>query len=672
MTQALPDRGTLRGAPQRRARVAVRECLIGGALLAAAVVVGLSLLAGDAPYRAVGDADPGAVVAVGTPVLRLAAEVFATVCVGSLAFAVFCTSPQPSGSISAEAYRELRIAAGSAACWGVTAALLVPFSAADTAGLPLATAIAPQHLPDLVVAMEPPKAWLLTAVAGLAVAAGCRAVLRWQSAVGLLGAALFALLPPLVTGHGSADLGHDLALGAVLVHVPAAVLWIGVLVAVLRHAGLGGAAVPELAARYSRLAGWCLLVLIVSGAVLSFVLAPPGLLFGSGYGALLLVKAVVVAALGVGGTALRGRALRGWATDHAGWRRLIRLGLAELVVLLAVLGISVELTHLPLPDVLGRAVTTTQTMLGYDLAGPPTLLPLLTDWRLDMVFGPLAVLLAAGYLVGVRRVHSDGRNWPTARTVAWLAGCVLLLVATSSGLGRYAAAMFSMHMASHMLTSMLVPALLVLGGPQALLRAAVPWAAPGRLPGPREWLETLNASRAARTLTHPVVAVALFAGSPFALYFTGLFDAAVRFHWAHTAITAWFLVVGYLFLWPVIGADPAPRPLPNLARLGMLLAAMPADLVFSVVVMNTDTVIGNGVAASNMYQALGLAWVPDLLADQRLAGAIALVLGELSLFVVLAALLARWNSVESAADGSAPGGYPAMLAAASRQGRGER
>jgi putative copper resistance protein D len=317
-------------------------------------------------------------------------------------------------------------------------------------------------------------------------------------------------------------------------------------------------------------------------------------------------------------------------------------------------------------------VTTTQTMLGYDLPGPPTLLPLLTDWRLDMVFGPLAVLLAAGYLVGVHRVRSDSRNWPTARTVAWLAGCVLLLVATSSGLGRYAAAMFSMHMASHMLTSMLVPALLVLGGPQALLRAAVPWAAPGRLPGPREWLETLNASRAARTLTHPVVAVALFAGSPFALYFTGLFDAAVRFHWAHTAITAWFLVVGYLFLWPVIGADPAPRPLPNLARLGMLLAAMPADLVFSVVVMNTDTVIGNGVAGSNMYQALGLAWVPDLLADQRLAGAIALVLGELSLFVVLAALLARWNSVESAADGSAPGGYPAMLAAAVRQGRGDQ
>ena len=39
--------------------------------------------------------------------------------------------------------------------------------------------------------------------------------------------------------------------------------------------------------------------------------------------------------------------------------------------------------------------------------------------------------------------------------VAWLLGCLVLLFATSSGLGRYMPAMFSMHMAAHMLLSML-------------------------------------------------------------------------------------------------------------------------------------------------------------------------------------------------------------------------
>jgi putative copper resistance protein D len=240
-----------------------------------------------------------------------------------------------------------------------------------------------------------------------------------------------------------------------------------------------------------------------------------------------------------------------------------------------------------------------------------------------------------------------------SRVVAWLSGCLVLLVATSSGLGRYAAAMFSMHMASHMLVSMLVPALLVLGGPLTLLRSAVPPAQCGGLPGPREWLDTAATSALLRMLTHPLVAVVLFAGSPFVLYLSGLFDAAVRFHWAHIAIDGWFLAVGYLFLWPIIGVDPAPRPIPGFARLGMLLVTMPADLAFGVVLVDTHRVLGNGVAAANMYQALALPWVPDLLADQRLAGVFALVLGELTLLVVLTAVLMQWNGIDEDTDQAA-------------------
>jgi putative copper resistance protein D len=220
----------------------------------------------------------------------------------------------------------------------------------------------------------------------------------------------------------------------------------------------------------------------------------------------------------------------------------------------------------------------------------------------------------------------------------------VLLLATCSGIGRYAAAMFSVHIAAHMLVSMLVPALLVLGAPLTLARALR--GERGPLPRPSEWLLMVAGSRAVRLLTHPIVALLLFAGSPFALYFTGLYDVAVRFHWAHLAIDAWFLGTGYLFLWPVIGVDATARPTPNLARLGMLLAAMPADIVFGAALMGTHRVIGNGVASANMYQALALPWVPDLAADQRLAGLLALILGELALFVVLAALLARWNTVD--------------------------
>lgn len=93
----------------------------------------------------------------------------------------------------------------------------------------------------------------------------------------------------------------------------------------------------------------------------------------------------------------------------------------------------------------------------------------------------------------------------------------------------------------------------------------------------------------------------------------------------------------------VAGEDPGPRALPGIARLGLLLAAMPADVVFGAFLISTGRVVGNGPLSANMYQALALPWVPDLAADQRAGGLIALVLGEVALAVVLAALLVRWN-----------------------------
>ena len=101
--------------------------------------------------------------------------------------------------------------------------------------------------------------------------------------------------------------------------------------------------------------------------------------------------------------------------------------------------------------------------------------------------------------------------------------------------------------------------------------------------------------------------------------------------------------------------------MPNLARVGVLLAAMPAEAVFSAAVMNTDRVIGNGNAGGNMLTALALPWVPNLLADQWLAGLIGLLIGEVALFAALAALVLRWSQVDDA-PGSGLGDHVALSA----------
>jgi putative copper resistance protein D len=604
--------------------------LAGAAVLGVAIVAVLVVTAGSTPYADLGNSDPGALVRIGTPLLRFVVDLAATLCTGSLVFAVCFTGPRERGRLSPGGYDAVRWAARWALSWLVATLVLVPFDVADQTGQP------PTRFWHLLGALEEPRAWLVTAVAVLVVAAGTRATLRWPTTVALAGLSVFALLPPLVTGHSSSDTGHDLAATALLVHVPAAAVWLGTLVALVTYAVRTGSAPEAVGRRYARLATGCWLLLVASGLVDALVLVPVDRLFASTYGRLVVAEVVVTAVLGVVASRWRRSALSG-LPDGPSAGRLARLAGAEATLLVAGFAFAVVQTHLPPPAFLAHPANAQQTLLGYELAGPPTPARLAGDWRIDLLFGPLAVALVALYLVGVRRVT----GWPVLRTVSWLAGCVVMLVATSAGIGRYATGMFSLHMASHMLLTMLAPVLLVAGAPLTLWQAAAP-------PGPA--LRSLFFSAAARALTHPVVALVLFAGSPFLLYFTGLFDAAVRFHWAHTAIAVWFFATGMLFAWVVVGADPLPRRLPNLARLGMLLAAMPADTVFAAVLLTTRTVVGNGPAGDNFYQALALPWVPDLLADQRAGGLVALIVTEVSLLAVVVFLLLRWWSVESAAD----------------------
>ena len=126
--------------------------------------------------------------------------------------------------------------------------------------------------------------------------------------------------------------------------------------------------------------------------------------------------------------------------------------------------------------------------------------------------------------------------------MAWLLGCAVLLFATSSGIGRYMPAMFSMHMAAHMLLSMLTPILLVLGAPVTLALRALPAAGRGEPPGPREWLLAALHSRVSRFFTNPIVATVLFVAGFYGLYFGGIFDAAVGNHAAHVAMNLHFLL----------------------------------------------------------------------------------------------------------------------------------
>ncbi|WP_234713959.1 cytochrome c oxidase assembly protein, partial [Mycolicibacterium chlorophenolicum] len=87
------------------------------------------------------------------------------------------------------------------------------------------------------------------------------------------------------------------------------------------------------------------------------------------------------------------------------------------------------------------------------------------EWRFDLIFGTAAFVIAGIYLVAVYRLSRRGAPWSTRRTVSWLIGCLALLFATSSGLGMYMAATFSMHAVAQLMLTIVVPVLLVQGAP---------------------------------------------------------------------------------------------------------------------------------------------------------------------------------------------------------------
>jgi cytochrome c oxidase assembly factor CtaG len=140
-------------------------------------------------------------------------------------------------------------------------------------------------------------------------------------------------------------------------------------------------------------------------------------------------------------------------------------------------------------------------------------------------------------------------------------------------------------------------------------------------------------------LTHPLVAFTIFVTAAPMVYFSGLFPYAMYHHTGHLLMSLHFILGGYLFYEVIIGLDPLPRRPPHVARLVMVLAAAGFHAFFGVALMQASRLI-----AGDWYADLSgdIAWLPDTLADQRIAGQITWGLGELPALLVLLVLLYQW------------------------------
>ncbi|WP_036321914.1 cytochrome c oxidase assembly protein [Microbispora sp. ATCC PTA-5024] len=601
---------------------------------AGALVIGMVVGGAATPRIIPGLPDQGMLTRWMLPISKLAMDVSGLLTVGLLAFAAVFL-PSDKGLLGKTAQSYVKAASWTALVWAVAGASSLVFSLSETLGAPVGQILGGDQLTSYASQVPQGIALTLVVLFTVAIALFARGAITVGAAGGLLVFALVTLLPPALTGHSSSSPNHGLATTSVAFHLLFLALWVGGLGVLCLHALRGEDRLDVAADRFSRMALWCFVGVGLSGLASAVArLTSIGEVFTSAYGLMLLAKTVAFVVLGVIGWRHRGRTLPRLASGER--HAFLRLALGEILIMSGTVGLAVALSRTAPPPVdvpLDRAFE----LLGYLVPPPISVVNLLTLWWFDLFFAALAVALAGLYGAGLVRMRRRGDRWPVGRTVNWYIGVAILVLATQSGVARYAPVLFSVHMAEHMVLSMLAPIFLVLGAPVTLaLRALKPAVRRGDR-GPREWIMVILHSRAVKFITHPAIATAIFIVSTYALYFTPLFASAMEEHLGHIAMTLHFLLSGTLFFWVIIGVDPAPHKLPYVGRLLLVLVTMPFHAFFALALMSMGTVI-----ASSWYDQLGRTWGASSLSDQQTGGGIAWGFGEIPTLIVLLALAIQW------------------------------
>lgn len=263
----------------------------------------------------------------------------------------------------------------------------------------------------------------------------------------------------------------------------------------------------------------------------------------------------------------------------------------------------------------------------------------LSHWQSAPVVTTCAVLAGGLYLWGVIRVarRHPARPWPAWRTGMFLGGLAVVVLALQSGIGSYDDVLFWDHMIQHLLLVMVAPPLLILGQPITLLMHA------SRNPL-HTWVKRVVRSPVASFLTWPVFGFVAYAAAIVVAHLTGLANLTARNPAAHEVEHVAFLIIGYLFLLPIVGSEPIKWRLSYPTKLVLLFLVMPVDTF-------TGLVISYGNAGTpGLPAGPRPGWAGSALGDLHAGGAVMWVGGDGIMFVLMMVVFLMWSTDTKAAS----------------------
>jgi putative copper resistance protein D len=525
----------------------------------------------------------------------------------------------------------------SAFAWFISSVLNILFMLANILGQSVTSILDLTVLQSFVFQISLGQYLLFQVLIALFVAITSRALTSSGYTAVLLLFSLLAISAPVFQSHSASSGSHALAIGSLLIHVLGLSFWVGGVIAIaLLNEEDRKVSLP----RFSHLALWSAIAVVISGVINASARLNFAAAWSSSYAYVVILKVVITMVLLFFGYKHRSYLA---AKPSVNWRAMTRLISVEAGIMISVTALGSWLSSNQPPargsqEPFNAALAVT----GIGMPEAPTFLRILFAYDPDVFMIGLLVLAVALYINGVVVLTRRGDKWPVGRTISFALGISAIDFATSGGLGVYAHFAFSWHMVSHMVLGMIAPIGIVLGAPITLALRTLPQSRDGQELGVRGLLIKGLHSRYARILTNPVVALAIFDGSLFALYFTSLFGGMMQSHQGHLFMSVHFILAGILFFHVIVGVDPNPKKVPHIVRIVILFAAMSIHAFFSVALMSASTLIDGGY-----FESLQRPWSLDLLADQRAGGAIGWAMGEIPILIALVATFIQWMRDDS-------------------------
>ena len=256
-------------------------------------------------------------------------------------------------------------------------------------------------------------------------------------------------------------------------------------------------------------------------------------------------------------------------------------------------------------------------------------LPTTYNWLFtpSIVVGLVSLSVLYAYLVYAdRRDGHWGKDLKARHIAFFTVGILTLYLALQSPLDQVSDhALFSAHMAQHILLTLIAPAFLLFGVPTRWLRALYPIPVIGRL---------------LAIFTKPIAALIVFNFTLWLWHVPALYEGALRDENIHVIQHLLFIVTGTLMWLPVLHAVPPNRPQGYLAKIGYLFFGMLSSSILGAIF----TFAGDVIFKFYGNNPLDFGLTP--LDDQQLAGAIMWVPGGGLFLVATLIAFAAWLSNE--------------------------